>query len=122
MATEGGKTLGDLIVVVREALNGPDDPNLRGAGFVFDELQRGAEAGWHKMMGWPLDEIGVLGLAQLLAQEIKYAARTGADESYVDAIQRGHALLRLLHAKATEMGVNVPLDQVDIPLTPVESI
>ncbi|MCX6811154.1 MAG: hypothetical protein NT039_00450 [Candidatus Berkelbacteria bacterium] len=121
-AIAGGKTLGDLIAVMREALNGPDDPVLRGAGFTFDELQRGAGGGWDKTMKWPLDEGSVVALAQLLTDEIVYELQVGLDESYDYTLKCGHALLRLLHTTATEMGVNIPLEEVDVPLSPTEAM
>lgn len=117
-ATEGEQTVGDLVSALRGALNGPDDPVLRGAGFTFDELQRGAGGGWDQVMQWPLDEAGVLALAQLLTDEIAYELQVGPDESYDYTLKCGHALLRLLHTKATEMGVDIPLEQVDVPLSP----
>jgi hypothetical protein len=119
--TTGGKTLGDLVSALRETLKDPEDPNLHRADLWIDELQSAAGGGWDEAMKWPLDEGGVVALAQLLTDEIAYEVQAGPGELYEETLKCGHALLRLVHAKATEMGVNIPLDEVDVPLSPSES-
>jgi hypothetical protein len=117
------KTLGDLVSALRQALEHPEDLNLLGAGFWIDHVKQEHGDVWDEVMTWPLDAANVLTLAGPLTDVIQYEIGGRSDqESYDDARNRGHAFLKLIHAKARELGVDVPLEQIDVPLTPSETM
>lgn len=119
-ASTAGKTLGDLVSALRQALEHPEDLDLLGGRFWLDYVEQNTD-NWAEVMGWPMCEEDVLLLAGPLTRVIAYEVQGRSDPvAYEDSKKRGHAFLRLFHAKAKELGVDIPIEQIDVPLTPTE--
>jgi hypothetical protein len=78
---------------------------------------------WQSFIGLPFNAESVIELANLIARKVYCKARQWSEKRpYNKTLNWGHSFLHGLHKHAVANGINVSLSEIDVPLSPVESM
>ena len=78
---------------------------------------------WAEIRRLPLTRRTIIQLSRKIASKIAEEAAHWSDETaYGETLLNGHDFLRRIHQIAVEQGISVELHEIDIPLTPTESM
>jgi hypothetical protein len=100
--------------------------NKRGTQFFVDQwvewiedsTKRQFPGRWEELAGHEVDERYVLMLAKALQTAISMEAdHWSTPEPNADTLDRGHKSLKLLHQLSAEVGLDIPIGQIDVSLS-----
>jgi len=78
---------------------------------------------WAEIRRLPLTQRTIIQLSQWIVSKIAEEAAHWSEEGpYKETLRHGHAFLQRIHQTAVEQGISVELQEIDIPLTPTESM
>ena len=110
------KKLGEFIDLLGQT------KNSNGRFWLLWELpEKIGPAEWKHARSAPFVPQTVLELAEVIRTLISERLNDiSTDELYKDTKQEGHAFLQEIYRLATEHGIEVTLEEIDMPLTPTE--
>jgi hypothetical protein len=77
---------------------------------------------WEEHRSMPLEEGEVLSFAEGITTALRQALTHACTfELHGQRLRDAHTFLQAIHAKLVELGIEVELDRIDVPLTPAES-
>jgi len=112
-------TYGEFVDAMREAAKINTEAEVEFERWVA----RASEEQWEEYRLLPLGEGEVLNFAEDMALAFQLMlSHTCGDELYEQRLKGGHHFLRVIHAKLVELGIEVELSRIDVPLTPSDSM
>ncbi|MDP1815181.1 MAG: hypothetical protein Q8K92_12095 [Leadbetterella sp.] len=109
------KTLGDFVELLRQSQNLFVESWLSRLQYEVGEKE------WQESMAFDLNASTIIALADAVATLLfNRLAGICTEELYERTLREGHDLLKEIHQRATEQGIDVSLQQIDRPLTYTE--
>ena len=115
------KTYGEFIAAMEEVA--VEISSVNAEIFLEQWKALATEEDWQKFRPMLLTKELVLRFAEDMAlYYAKVISRTETKKLYVSRVEDGHAFLREIHAKAKAFGIDIEIEEIDVPLTPTDSI
>ena len=112
-------TYGQFVDAMQEVAKG-----VGHAEVLFEEwYELATEAQWREYRQLPLDEGKMLNFTDDMVSSFRrLIGGTCTDQLYAQRINDGHAFLQAIHQKCLELGIQVDMKDIDMPLSPSDAI